>query len=52
MIYAFLVIALGGVLIGGAWSLFRQKRPWWTIALLLILGVVSVAGGWWRLGQG
>jgi len=34
-----LLIVLGGLLLGGAWSLRSQRAPWWLVGL-----VVAAAG--------
>ena len=40
MILAFLMLFAGGMLLGGAWSFYRSKKPWWAIAGLAVLGLV------------
>jgi hypothetical protein len=42
---AILVLALGGFLLGGAWSLRQQHRAWWAIGVTAVLGVLFVVGG-------
>ena len=43
MILAFLMLFAGGMLLGGAWSFYRSKKPWWAIAGLAVLGLVCTA---------
>jgi hypothetical protein len=47
------LLALAGVLLGGAWSLHRQGAARGTVALLALLAVVALAGGvlWLIPGQ-
>jgi hypothetical protein len=42
---AVLVLAFGGFLLGGAWSLRQQRRPWWAVAVTALLGVMFMVGG-------
>lgn len=36
------LLALGGILIGGAWSLHRQKAPVWIRVSFIILGALAI----------
>ncbi|WP_172797133.1 hypothetical protein [Devriesea agamarum] len=49
MLYGYLSLAMGCILIGGSWSFFRQKKPWWSIAVLLVLGLITAGAGLWRI---
>jgi len=40
-----LLVAFGGFLIGGAWSVRRQRRPAWITAVVAALGVLCVVAG-------
>jgi hypothetical protein len=40
-----LLIAFGGFLFGGAWSLRQQRRPWWVVAVIAVLALMFVAAG-------
>lgn len=40
-----LLLAFGGFLWGGAYSLYSQKKPRWSVALLAVLGVLAVVAG-------
>jgi hypothetical protein len=42
---AILVLAFGGFLLGGAWSLRQQHRPVLAVAVTALLGVLFVVGG-------
>lgn len=44
-----LLLILGGILLGGAWSFARQRKPWWAVAILGILAVMAVVAGFLRL---
>lgn len=37
-----LLLALGGILVGGAWSLHRQQAPIWVRIIFLILGAMAI----------
>ncbi|GIG62790.1 hypothetical protein Lfu02_71620 [Longispora fulva] len=39
------LLALAGILFGGAWSLQQQDRPKPVIAIVGLLGVLSLLGG-------
>lgn len=36
------LLAVGGVLLGGTWSLWRQGAPFWLLALLLAAAALSL----------
>jgi hypothetical protein len=40
------LLGLAGFCFGGAYALASQKKPWWAVALLVGLGLLSLAGGW------
>ncbi|MEE1652076.1 hypothetical protein V1260_14945 [Brachybacterium sp. J144] len=52
MILAFLMLFAGGMILGGAWSFHRSKRPRWQIVAMAVLGVVCLAISWWRIQAG
>lgn len=52
MILAFVMLFVGGMLIGGAWSLYRSKKPWWLVAAVLLLAALSVGVAIWRIQTG
>lgn len=37
-----LLLALGGILLGGAWSLHRQKSPMWARIAFVILAALAI----------
>ena len=37
-----ILLALGGILLGGAWSLHRQKAPVWTRIAFVILAAMAI----------
>ncbi|MGY5766372.1 hypothetical protein ACXET9_14375 [Brachybacterium sp. DNPG3] len=49
MILAFIMLFAGFMLVGGAWSFFRQKKPWWSIAALALVGLLCVGVAIWRI---
>jgi peptidoglycan/LPS O-acetylase OafA/YrhL len=52
MILAFALLFAGGMILGGAWSFYRSKRPWWSIAGLAVLGLLCIAVSIWRIQTG
>lgn len=52
MIYGYLVLIVGGMLIGGSWSFWRQRKPLWSSILLAVLGIVCIIVAFWRIRQG
>lgn len=52
MIYAFILLVVGGVLVGGAWSFRGQRKPLWSVIVLAALGIISIAVAFWRIQQG
>lgn len=52
MTLAFIMLALGGILLGGAWSFWRQKQPRWLPVVMVVLGLICVAVSRWRINQG
>ncbi|WP_198684044.1 hypothetical protein [Brachybacterium sp. YJGR34] len=47
-----MMLFAGGMLLGGAWSFFRAKKPWWAAAGLLVLGLICLGISWWRIQSG
>jgi hypothetical protein len=49
-----LLLILGGVLVGGAWSLHRQGAPRGSVVLTALLAVLATVGGvlWLLPGEG
>ena len=39
------LFAVGGLLLGGAWSLRAQSRPWPVVAAVALLGLGCVVAG-------
>src|SRR5699024_2127900 len=52
MILAFLMLFAGGMLLGGAWSLYRSKKQWWLIAGVLLIALLCLAVSFWRIQTG
>lgn len=46
-----LYLALGGLLIGGAWSMHTQKAPRWAIAIALVLAAMAIAAAFLTVGR-
>ena len=40
-----LLFAVGGVLLGGSWSLHAQAKPWPVVAVVALLGLGCVVAG-------
>ncbi len=53
MILAFILLFVGFMMVGGgAWSFFRQKKPWWSIIALALIGLLCVGVSIWRIQTG
>ena len=52
MFLAFLTLFAGGMLLGGAWSFHRSKKPWWSSLGLLLLGLLCLGISIWRIPTG
>lgn len=52
MILSFIMLAVGGILLGGAWSFAKQKKPALAVAVLAVAGIACVAVSYWRIRQG
>lgn len=52
MILAFVMLFTGGMLIGGAWSFHRSKKPWWSVLALALIGLVCIGVSIWRMQSG
>lgn len=52
MFLAFLTLFAGGMLLGGAWSFHRSKKPWWSSLGLLLLGLLCLGISIWRIQTG
>jgi hypothetical protein len=44
-----ILLALAGFCFGGAYALFSQKKPWWVVGLVAMIGLLSLAAGWLNL---
>lgn len=44
-----LLLALGGILLGGAWSFHRQKAPIWIRIASIILAVLAIIAAFFTL---
>ncbi|MFC7376355.1 hypothetical protein ACFQRD_13885 [Brachybacterium sp. GCM10030268] len=52
MIGAFLMLFAGGMLLGGAWSFYRARKPWWATVGFALAGLVCFAVSIWRIQTG
>jgi hypothetical protein len=52
MVLPILLLGLGGVLVGGAWSLHRQGAGRGVVAVVALLALLATAGGVLRLLPG
>ncbi len=44
-----ILLALGGILLGGAWSLHRQNAPVWTRIAFAILAVMAIIAAFFTI---
>lgn len=44
-----LLLALGGILLGGAWSLHRQQAPVWVRIAFVILAVMAIIAAFFTI---
>lgn len=44
-----LLLALGGILLGGAWSLHRQQAPIWFRIVALILAALAIIAAFFTI---
>jgi len=49
MILAFIMLFAGGMLLGGVWSFYRSKKPWWAILGLLLFAALCLGISVWRI---
>lgn len=52
LVLAYIMLFAGGMMIGGAWSFYKNKRPWWSVVLLLTLGLLVMGVSFWRITTG
>ncbi|MCT1867296.1 hypothetical protein M3B90_07135 [Dermabacter sp. p3-SID358] len=52
MILAFVMLAAGGILLGGAYSFAKQKKPMLAIIALTVTGLGCVLVAYWRIRMG
>nr|WP_181861547.1 hypothetical protein [Brachybacterium alimentarium] len=52
MIYAFILLFAGGMVLGGAWSFYRSQKPWWATLALAVVGLGLIAFSIWNLRAG
>ena len=45
-VLAVVLLALAGFCFGGAYALFSQRKPLWTVGLLAVFGALALAAGW------
>ncbi|WP_180342529.1 hypothetical protein [Auritidibacter ignavus] len=44
-VWSTLLIALGGILLGGSWSSYRQKFPLWVTVSFVVVGIMAIVAG-------
>ena len=49
--WSVLYLALGGILIGAAWSMRTQKAPLWAIIIALVLAAMAIAAAFLTLNR-
>ncbi|QEU11461.1 hypothetical protein [Dermabacter vaginalis] len=52
VILAFIMLAAGGILLGGAYSFAKQKKPLLAIIALAVTGLACVLVAYWRIQMG
>lgn len=52
MILAYVMLAFGGILLGGAYSFTKQKKPILAVIALAVTGVACVFVAFWRIRMG
>lgn len=52
MILAFVMLFAGGMILGGAWSFYRARKPWWAIVALALIGIACIGISFWRISTG
>ena len=49
--WSVLYLALGGILLGAAWSMRTQKAPLWAIIIALVLAAMAIAAAFLTLNR-
>lgn len=52
LVLAYVMLFVGGMMVGGAWSFYRAHRPWWATVLLLVAGLAVMGVSFWRITSG
>lgn len=52
MTLAFIMLAVGGILLGGAWSFARQKKPMPIILIMVVAALLCIAVSLYRINYG
>ncbi|GAA1485736.1 hypothetical protein [Brachybacterium fresconis] len=52
MIYAFLLLFAGGMVLGGAWSFHRSQKPRWAVVAMALAGLACIGASLWRIQAG
>ena len=52
MILAFVMLFAGGMLLGGTWSFYRTRKPWWATVAMAALALLCIGVSVWRLQSG
>ncbi|HEX5017986.1 MAG TPA: hypothetical protein VFX15_10430 [Actinomycetes bacterium] len=42
---AIVLLGAAGFGLGGAYSLFKQRKPWWVVALVAIFAILCLGAG-------
>ena len=49
MIGAFVMLFVGAALLGGAYSFFRSRKPWWSVLALAAVGLILMGLSYWTI---
>ncbi|OFT46265.1 hypothetical protein HMPREF3157_06040 [Dermabacter sp. HMSC06F07] len=52
VILAYVMLAFGGILLGGAYSFTKQKKPVLAVIALAVTGLACVLVAFWRIRMG
>lgn len=45
-VWPILLLGVAGFCFGGAYALATQRKPWWIVVIVVVLGVLALVAGW------